>query len=101
MRLLFETFVVQHKILNYSEFLNLEQWEISMMADALGYSEREEWERTRFLAYMTAQMQSTKRLKPTDIIKFKWDTENKNGGEKTTKEQFEEYKKIWQAQVKI
>ena len=40
---------------------------------------------------MTAQTQSTKKLKPTDIIKFKWDNEMTN--EATTKEQFEEYKK--------
>jgi hypothetical protein len=31
------------------------------------------WEQTRFLSYIIAQCQSTKKLKPTDIIKFAWD----------------------------
>ena len=67
-----------------------------MFADSLEDAEREEWERTRFLAYIAyitalAQTKSTKKLKPTDIIKFKWDNEMTH--EATTKEQFEEYKK--------
>lgn len=62
-----------------------------MFADSLEDAEREEWERTRFLAYSVFQSQSTKKLKPTDIIKFKWDNEMTH--EATTKEQFEEYKK--------
>lgn len=62
-----------------------------MFADSLEDAEREEWERTRFMAYITAQTQSTKKLKPTDIIKFKWDNEMTH--EATTKQQFEEYKK--------
>ena len=32
-----------------------------------------EWEQTRFLAYVAAQVNSTKKLKPTDILKFDWD----------------------------
>lgn len=64
------------------------------MADSLKDAEREEWERTRYLAYVTAQVQNTKKLKPTDVLKLDWDNESKGGNnEKTTKEQFEEYKK--------
>lgn len=77
--------------MSYKEFLDLEPWEISMFADSLEDAEREEWEHTRFLAYSVFQSQSTKKLKPTDIIKFKWDNEMTH--EATTKEQFEEYKK--------
>jgi hypothetical protein len=77
--------------LSYSEFLELEPWEINLFAENLEDAEREEWERTRFSAYMTAQMNSTKKLKPEQIIKFKWDDEVKSTP--TTKEQFEEYKK--------
>lgn len=84
-------FVVRYKILRYSEFLELEPWEMEMMADLADSAGREDWERTRFMAYITAQCQSTKKMKPTDIIKFKWDNEQKV--EKTSKEQFEEYKK--------
>lgn len=36
----------------------------------------ESWEQTRLLAYITAQINSTKKLKPTDIISFSWDEES-------------------------
>lgn len=76
--------------------MELEPWEIEMFADTLEDAEREAWERTRFACYITAQTQmamaqSKKRIKPTDIIKFKWDNEMKSAP--TTKEQFEEYKR--------
>lgn len=82
-------FVFQFKVLTYTEFLNLEEWEIGILAESLKYAERNEWERTRFLSYITAQCQSTKKMKPTDIIKFPWEKSET----KTTKAQFEEYKK--------
>jgi len=34
---------------------------------------RESWEQTRMIAYITAQANCTKQLKPTDILKFDWD----------------------------
>ena len=85
------TFVFRHKMMTYTEFMACEPWEIEMIGEYIDQAEREEWERTRFAAYMTAQVQSTKSLKPTDILKFKWDGDGKQ--EKTTKEQFEEYKR--------
>jgi hypothetical protein len=39
------------------------------------------WEQTRFIAYVTAQVQSTKKLKPEDIMPFPWDKEGKEGKE--------------------
>lgn len=87
---MFKFLVIRHKVLSYKEFLELEPWEISMFADCLGDAEREAWERTRFEAYITAQMNSPKKLKPTDIKKFDWDNEEHGV---TTKEQFEEYKR--------
>lgn len=77
--------------MSYSEFLELEPWEINLFADGLEDAEREAWERTRFLAYSQVQCNSTKKIKPTDVLKFKWDGEVKK--ERTTKEQFEEYKR--------
>lgn len=91
MRDIFKALVIRFKLLSYKEFLELEPWEISMFTDLMDDAEREDWERTRFEAYMMAQTQSTKKLKPTDILKFKWDNETKAAP--TTKEQFEEYKK--------
>lgn len=37
---------------------------------------KSEWEQTRFLAYITAQVNSTKKLKPTDILSFDWDKDS-------------------------
>ena len=34
---------------------------------------RQEWEQTRFNAFVMAQINSTKRMKIDDIIKFSWD----------------------------
>lgn len=34
---------------------------------------RDAWEQTRILGYITAQVNSTKALKQTDIISFPWD----------------------------
>ena len=34
---------------------------------------KEEWEQTRFQSYVTAQCQSAKKIKATDIIKFSWE----------------------------
>ena len=35
--------------------------------------QRGDWERVRQLAYTLVQVQSKKRLKPTDIMAFEWD----------------------------
>ena len=34
---------------------------------------KEQWEQARLIGYITAQTQSTKKLKVTDIIKFPWE----------------------------
>ncbi|WP_455671698.1 hypothetical protein [Phocaeicola sp.] len=34
---------------------------------------RDAWEQTRILGYITAQVNSTKSLKQTDILSFPWD----------------------------
>ena len=36
---------------------------------------KESWEQTRLLSYITAQVNSTKKLNITDIMKFSWDAE--------------------------
>ena len=35
---------------------------------------RETWEQTRILGYIIAQVNSTKKLKQTDILRFPWDS---------------------------
>lgn len=40
------------------------------------YSSKDSWEQSRLVAYVMAQVNSTKRLKPTDILQFEWDKQN-------------------------
>ena len=51
----------------------MEQYEIEPLVTKLYLKNKESWEQTRLLGYITAQTQSTKKLKPTDIIKFPWE----------------------------
>lgn len=43
--------------------------------------DKESWEQARFNGYITAQVNSTKKLKITDIMKFPWDEEIKYGAD--------------------
>lgn len=51
-------------------------YELDFLLSSINYSYREEYEIMRFQSYITAQTQSTKKLKPTDIISFSWDKDN-------------------------
>lgn len=58
----------------------MEMYEAKSLLNYGYYREQESWEQTRLMAYVTAQVNSTKKLKMSDIIKFQWDekpTENK------------------------
>lgn len=48
-------------------------YEIPELVKGLGLKTRDSWEQTRLLAYMTAQVNSTKKIKPSDILQFEWD----------------------------
>ncbi len=48
-------------------------YEIPTIVKGLYTKNRDSWEQTRFISYITAQVNSTKKLKPTDILKFSWD----------------------------
>lgn len=53
----------------------MEDYEVNDVISNLSYLDRNDWERSRLNAYVVAQVNSRKQLKPTDIIKFSWDTE--------------------------
>ena len=58
------------------------QWyEVEACLKGLENKNKAGWEQTRFISYVTAQVNSTKKLKPTDILTFTWDKE-----EETSKE---------------
>lgn len=55
-------------------FLDRMQWyEAEACLQGLEDKNKVSWEQTRFISYVTAQVNSTKKLKPTDILSFTWD----------------------------
>ena len=56
----------------------MEEYEVQDIISNLEYYERPEWERTRFQTYCNLQKSSSKRLSPTDLIKFPWEKEDDN-----------------------
>ena len=57
-------------------FLDKMQWyEVDSCLNGLENKNKISWEQTRFISYIMAQCNSTKKLKPSDILSFKWDDE--------------------------
>ena len=65
-------------------FDKMEMYELSFHMQNYHLTHKESWEQTRFDSYITAQCNSTKKLKITDILKFQWDNENANKNNDTT-----------------
>lgn len=55
----------------------MQPYEVSTILDYIDIADKTTWEQTRMQMYITAQVNSTKKLKPTDIIPFTWDKEKK------------------------
>lgn len=51
--------------------------EIRFFLEGYERRKRDAWEQTRLLGYITAQVNSTKSIKLTDILSFSWDNEGK------------------------
>ena len=54
---------------------HMELYEAKALLKYSDYSSRDSWEQSRLVAYLIAQTNSTKKMKPSDIIKFSWDNE--------------------------
>jgi hypothetical protein len=52
------------------------EWEINDIIDLIPYCDRSQWEGARLNAYVTAQVNSRKRLNQQDICRFKWEDED-------------------------
>jgi len=65
--------------INPDYFLDRMEWyEVDSCLKGLSNKNKTGWEQTRFLGFITAQTQSTKKLKPTDILSFEWDQLSEN-----------------------
>ena len=51
----------------------MQMYELSPMLKNIHRRNKESWEQARLISYIIAQTNSTKQLKPTDILKFNWD----------------------------
>lgn len=51
----------------------MEFYEIDSILEKLHCRHRDSWEQTRMICYVLAQSNSTKSIKPIDIIRFPWD----------------------------
>lgn len=70
--------MLQYKIIDSGYFLDrLEEWEALEMLNNIDKTEKNEWERARMMMYIYSQSLTKKKLKPTDIIKFQWENEEK------------------------
>lgn len=80
------------------------QWyEISAALKYCYYAFKNQWEQARLISYVTAQVQSTKKLKFEDIIKLPWDDATQDIEEadtKISKADIERLNKMAQAYLK-
>ena len=54
-------------------------YELEPLVSSIYRKNKESWEQTRLLAYITAQVNSTRKLQPSDIVSFSWDEETTGG----------------------
>jgi hypothetical protein len=52
------------------------EWELNDLINNIPYLDRNLWDSQRLNAYITAQVNSKKKLTQQDICKFKWDEKN-------------------------
>lgn len=74
----------------------MKSYELSVICDKVHLKKKDDWEQARMIAYLIANANSKKRLKPTDIIQFPWEKEDGNMASTNTltKADVERYKAI-------
>lgn len=70
---------MEYGIVTVPYFLDeMKPYELSLICESLHLRTKDSWEQARLISYMVAQVNSKKRLKPTDIIKFAWEKDIDN-----------------------
>ena len=54
----------------------MQEYEVNTIIENLPYLDRTSWEQHRFQIYSSVQMNSKKKISPTDIMQFAWDNSN-------------------------
>lgn len=81
----------------------MQMYEINSLMKYSYYKHKDEWEQARLISYLIAQVNSSKKLKIDDIIKFHWEGENSSDSDKQISQeeiemlqrQAEEYAKMF------
>lgn len=54
---------------------DLQDYEVNDILECLPFLDKPDWERTRLAVYTNVQINSKKKLEPTDIMTFPWENE--------------------------
>ena len=55
----------------------MQEYELNTILELLPYANKTSWEQLRYQIYTMVQINSKKNYKPTDLLKFAWDNDNK------------------------
>ena len=77
---------LEYKVCSISYFMeDMKYYELKPIIAKLNVSVKNDWEIARQICYIIAQSQSTKKIKPSDIMQFPWDEGYKNRPKKDVK----------------
>ncbi len=66
---------MQYGIVTVPYFLDqMKPYELQIICDSLHLRIKDSWEQARMISYVTAQVNSKKRLRPNDLITFAWES---------------------------
>lgn len=52
------------------------RYELNALFDLIHYKDKTSWEQTRMQNYITAQVNSTKKISPQDLMTFPWEEDS-------------------------
>lgn len=77
---------LEYKVCSISYFMeDMKYYELKPILKNLNVSVKNDWEIARQISYIIAQSQSTKKIKPSDIMQFPWDKGYNNRPKKDVK----------------
>lgn len=56
----------------------MQVYEVNTIIENLPYLDRTSWEQSRFQIYSSVQINTKKKINPTDIMKFAWDNDKED-----------------------
>lgn len=68
----------------------MESWEASELLSLLPFSYRPEWEQVRHLSHASLQPHYKKKIKPSELLQFAWDDDDKGKEEVTVSKEEKE-----------